>query len=85
MRTASAHPYRKAGGYMVECALRDAGYLLGYDSRCHLLRTWSARSPKTIDFASFNRGEYVRRWAEGVAEVISKCCTRWTITPPARN
>ena len=47
---------------------------LGYDNTMvNMLRTWSARSPKRIDMASFNSGEYVKAMAEReLAEVISK-------------
>ena len=47
---------------------------LGYDNTMvNMLRTWSARSPKRIDMASFNSGEYVKAVAEReLAEVISK-------------
>ena len=48
--------------------------VLGYDSTMvNYLRTWSARSPKRLDMASFNRGDYVRAMEEReLAEVISK-------------
>ncbi|MBE5809155.1 MAG: glycogen/starch/alpha-glucan phosphorylase, partial [Clostridiales bacterium] len=48
--------------------------VLGYDNTwVNMLRTWSARSPKRIDMASFNSGEYVKAMAEReLAEVISK-------------
>lgn len=48
--------------------------ILGYDtSMVNMLRLWSARSPKTIDMYSFNRGQYTRAMEEKeLAEVISK-------------
>ncbi len=48
--------------------------VLGYDSTMvNYLRTWSARSPKKMDMASFNRGDYLRAAEEReLAEVISK-------------
>ena len=48
--------------------------VLGYDTNMvNMLRCWSARSPKRLDMASFNRGQYVRAMAEKeLAEVISK-------------
>ncbi len=48
--------------------------VLGYDSSMvNLLRTWSARSPKKFDMATFNRGQYVQAMEEKeLAEVISK-------------
>ncbi len=47
---------------------------LGYDSNMvNMLRCWSARATKTLDMASFNRGEYTRAIEEKeLAEVISK-------------
>ena len=47
---------------------------VGYDSTMvNMLRTWSARSAKRIDMASFNRGEYAKAMEEReLAEVISK-------------
>ncbi|MDL2206300.1 glycogen/starch/alpha-glucan phosphorylase [Eubacteriales bacterium OttesenSCG-928-N13] len=48
--------------------------VVGYDSSMvNMLRMWSARSPKKIDMASFNRGQYVQAMEEKeLAEVISK-------------
>ncbi len=48
--------------------------ILGYDTvMVDMLRLWSARSPKTIDMADFNRGQYTRAMEEKeLAEVISK-------------
>ena len=48
--------------------------ILGYDTvMVDMLRLWSARSPKSIDMASFNRGQYTRAMEEKeLAEVISK-------------
>lgn len=65
--------YRQAGTYMVEAVPYEMP-VLGYDSTMvNMLRTWSARSPKTIDMPSFNRGEYVQAVEQKeLAEVISK-------------
>ena len=65
--------YRQAGSYMVEAVPYEMP-VLGYDSTMvNMLRTWSARSPKTIDMPSFNRGEYVQAVEQKeLAEVISK-------------
>ena len=48
--------------------------ILGYDTvMVDMLRLWSARSPKTIDMASFNSGQYTRAMEEKeLVEVISK-------------
>ena len=48
--------------------------VVGYDTtKVNMLRVWSARSPKRIDMASFNSGQYVKAVAEKeLAEVISK-------------
>ncbi len=65
--------YRQTGGYTVEAVPYEMP-ALGYDSTMvNMLRTWSARSPKTIDMPSFNRGEYVQAVEQKeLAEVISK-------------
>jgi len=65
--------YRQTGGYTVEAVPYEMP-VLGYDSTMvNMLRTWSARSPKTIDMPSFNRGEYVQAVEQKeLAEVISK-------------
>ncbi len=65
--------YRQSGGYTVEAVPYEMP-VLGYDSAMvNMLRTWSARSPKTIDMPSFNRGEYVQAVEQKeLAEVISK-------------
>ena len=48
--------------------------VVGYDTtKVNMLRVWSARSPKRIDMASFNSGQYVKAVEEReLAEVISK-------------
>ena len=65
--------FRQTGGYTVEAVPYEMP-VLGYDSTMvNMLRTWSARSPKTIDMPSFNRGEYVQAVEQKeLAEVISK-------------
>jgi starch phosphorylase len=65
--------YRQTGGFVVEAVPYEMP-VLGYDSSMvNMLRTWSARSPKTIDMASFNRGEYVQAVEQKeLAELISK-------------
>ena len=65
--------FRQVGGYTVEAVPYEMP-ALGYDSTMvNMLRTWSARSPKTIDMPSFNRGEYVQAVEQKeLAEVISK-------------
>ncbi len=65
--------FRQVGGYTVEAVPYEMPSL-GYDSTMvNMLRTWSARSPKTIDMPSFNRGEYVQAVEQKeLAEVISK-------------
>ncbi len=65
--------FRQVGSYMVEAVPYEMP-VLGYDSAMvNMLRTWSARSPKSIDMPSFNRGEYVQAVEQKeLAEIISK-------------
>ncbi|NLG24762.1 MAG: glycogen/starch/alpha-glucan phosphorylase [Clostridiales bacterium] len=48
--------------------------VLGYDSvMVNMLRTWSARSTKTLDMSEFSRGQYTQAIAEKeLVEIISK-------------
>ena len=61
-------------GYQTVLAVPYDMPVLGYDSTMvNMLRTWSAKSPKTLDMASFNRGQYAQAMEEKeLAEVISK-------------
>lgn len=48
--------------------------ILGYNSKCiNTLRLWKARSPEEMDFAAFNRGEYIKAFDKKIEnEAISK-------------
>ena len=65
--------YRTVDDVMVEAIPYDIP-TVGYNSTMvNMLRVWSARSPKRIDMASFNRGQYAKAMEEReLAEVISK-------------